>query len=125
MSKTKFLRPHHALCIRFFEGKGYSEDFVRHMHGIIALLEQENPTVTLHDGCDCICEGCPKNTDGVCADNEKVRAIDKRAFDLLQYSAGDDVYWSDLYEKANEEIIGCGRLKEVCRDCQWLCICEK
>lgn len=95
------------------------------MSGIIALLEQENPTVTLHDECDCICEGCPNNTDGVCADNEKVRAIDERALDLLQYKAGDKVCWSDFYEKANDEIIRRGRLKEVCRDCQWLCICEK
>lgn len=115
------LRPHHALCIRFFEGKGYSEDFVRHMYGIIARLQQENPTVTLHEDCDCICEGCPNNTDGVCADDEKVRAIDERVLDFLQYKAGDKVRWSDLYEKANEEIIGCGKLKKACQNCQWDC----
>ena len=30
------IRPHHALCAQFFEGKGYSERFVGHMYQILA-----------------------------------------------------------------------------------------
>ena len=34
------IRPHHGLCIAFFEGKGYSPEFVRHMEQTIANLKQ-------------------------------------------------------------------------------------
>lgn len=125
MSDPFLLRPHHALCICFFEGKGYSEDFVRHMGRVIETLEASDPVVTLHTSCDCICIACPKNVSGKCIDSEKVRAIDDRVLALLSYQAGEKARWSELYEQANDKIIRRGRLQEVCRDCQWLYLCNK
>ena len=119
------LRPHHALCVRFFEGKGYSPDFVRHMNDMIALLAGDDPVVTLSGGCDRICEACPKNLGGICETEEKVRAIDRRVLEALSYHAGDTVRWSELYEKANNEIVSRGRLSEICRDCRWITICNR
>lgn len=125
MSEILPLRPHHALCIRFFEGKGYSEAFVRHMTAVIGELQSEDPEVTLTGGCDRICEACPKNTGGACETEEKVKAIDDRALSFLGCRVGGSVRWSELYETANETIVRRGRLREVCGGCQWLTICEK
>ena len=125
MSEPLFLRPHHALCISFFEGKGYSEEFVRHMTGVVEHLQRNDPMVTLTGGCDVICEKCPHNTDGVCDTDDKVRGIDKRALSLMALSVGGTLPWHDLPRRAYDRIIGCSRLTEVCRDCQWLYLCKK
>ena len=41
MSKH-LIRPHHMLCMQFFEGKGYSDGFVASMAAIKEKLEKEN-----------------------------------------------------------------------------------
>ena len=56
------LRPHHALCAQFFVGKGYSAQFVEHMKRVLSELDR-GADVTLTDGCDAICAGCPNNRD--------------------------------------------------------------
>lgn len=42
MSKY-LIRPHHMLCMQFFEGKGYSDGFVASMAAIKEKLEKEDP----------------------------------------------------------------------------------
>ena len=125
MSDPILLRPHHALCIRFFEGKGYSEAFIRHMTDVIDMLQRDDPAITLVDGCDILCEQCPHNTGGVCDHDEKVRGIDQRALEKMALPVGSVLPWHECYTRAYDSIIKAGRLKEVCRDCQWLSICEK
>lgn len=44
------LRAHHLLCMRFFEGRGYSEAFVQNM---AQVLKAERCVIT--DGADDIC----------------------------------------------------------------------
>ena len=40
------LRTHHGMCLYFFQGKGYSGEFVENMRAMKAILE-ENPKVRL------------------------------------------------------------------------------
>lgn len=54
-SERILLRPHHGLCIGFFEGRGYSAEFVRHMTEVIAVLEAEDLEITLVTHCDALC----------------------------------------------------------------------
>ena len=54
------IRPHHGLCSLFFEGKGYSGGFVRHMADVLAQLGQ-NPVIRLAEGADELCGCCPNN----------------------------------------------------------------
>ena len=117
------LRPHHALCAQFFEGKGYSEAFVAHMYGVLKELEC-GAAVTLVDGCDAICAGCPNERDGACETDEKVRAIDRRAIEAMGVRFGDTLPWRDLSALAKDRIIAVGKLKDVCRDCEWIGVCE-
>ncbi len=116
------IRPHHALCIPFFEGKGYSADFVRHMYKVIEALG-ENPRLTLSGGCDTLCAACPHNRGGVCDSAEKVAAFDSRALSYMGLSVGDALTWEELSALAQEKIIRAGKLSEVCRGCQWTELC--
>ena len=116
------LRPHHALCAQFFAGKGYSEAFVQHMYATLRVLE-DGADVTLVDGCDAICEGCPNNRNGVCETDAKVNAIDRRAISAMGLSFGDTLPWRTLSALATQRIIAPGTLPDVCRDCEWIGIC--
>lgn len=111
------------MCAQFFVGKGYSEQFVAHMYGFLKKLDC-GASVTLTDGCDAICAGCPNNKDGVCETDEKVRAIDRRALEAMELRFGETLPWRDLSALAKEKIIAAGKLNEVCRDCEWIGVCR-
>jgi len=117
------LRPHHALCAQFFTGHGYSEQFVAHMRRTLDTLNR-GASVTLVNGCDCICAGCPNNQNGVCETDEKVRAIDRRVLDATGLSFGDTLPWRDLCALAQERIIVLGALPSVCGGCEWIGLCK-
>ncbi len=118
------LRPHHALCIHFFEGKGYSENFVRNMKAVIAVLE--NSPLTLSLSCDEICSACPHNVLGSCSSADKVRGFDKAVLSLTGLHEGDTITWKELSSTVGDEILSKGRLHDVCGECQWYSdICEK
>ncbi len=121
--KSLQLRPHHALCAQFFEGKGYSEAFVGHMRAILAALGGDGASVTLTGDCDAICSRCPNNRDGVCETDEKVKAIDRRAIEAMGLSFGETLPWRALSALAKEKILAAGTLSDVCRDCEWIGLC--
>lgn len=117
------LRPHHALCAQFFVGKGYSEEFTEHMYAILAALDR-GAEVALTDGCDAICTACPHNVGGVCETDAKVNAIDRRAIEAMGLAFGDMLSWDALSALAAERILTPGRLSAICRDCEWIDLCE-
>lgn len=58
---SKFLiRPHHLLCMRYFQGCGYSDEFTENMRYVISNLKNGSE-VLLTRGCDDICRKCPNN----------------------------------------------------------------
>ena len=116
------LRPHHALCLAFFEGKGYSGDFVRNMAKIKELLTDSDPEVRLTTDWDMICRRCP-HSDGSCG--EKAPCYDRAVLEICGLSEGQVIKWSRLSQTAEELIIKAGRLPQVCGDCQWSYICSK
>lgn len=112
------LRPHHALCIGFFEGKGYSREFTENMTGVIGLLYSENPEIEVTTDHDIICCCCP------CTDcHEKALSYDMKVMEIC--GLPDKVRWEELRKSVREKIVNAGRLKEVCGGCQWFYICEK
>ena len=117
------LRPHHALCIGFFEGKGYSERFVRHMADVIARLGADDPLLKLVTECDCICTACPHNCGSICESAQKVMRYDVNVLTLCGLQAGAVLHWTELRETVGEMILRRGRLSEVCGGCRWETIC--
>ena len=81
------LRAHHGLCLRFFQGKGYSGAFVENMAQKKAMLE-ENPLVRLTDQADEICRACPNNLSGQCESAEKVRRYDREVLSRMESILG-------------------------------------
>ncbi len=117
------LRPHHGLCIRFFEGKGYSDEFVGNMTKVISFLEETDPFVTLTASEDMICESCPERLSGHCAALGKAALYDRRVTEQLKTDFKTALKWSDFSRRAYEEIILSGKLREVCADCKWFALC--
>ncbi|MDE6679621.1 MAG: DUF1284 domain-containing protein [Ruminococcus sp.] len=117
MSEYK-LRPHHVLCIGFFEGKGYSEDFTENMTAVIDSLNRENPEIEITTKRDIICRCCP------CTDClEKALSYDLKVMEICSLSG--KMRWTDLRKTIEEKIIAEKRLNEICGNCQWFYICEK
>lgn len=118
------LRPHHGLCIQFFEGKGYSSEFVENMTEVIDRLKL-GAYVKLTDTADSVCKACPNSNNGICATCEKVARYDNSVIELCGISIGTELRWSDFSERVKTNIIESGKMNNVCSDCQWSCICFK
>lgn len=113
----KKIRAHHLLCMRYFEGKGYSEDFVRNMVQVIASAGQ----CVVTDEADVLCRACPNLQDGRCATQEKVERYDRRAAEFLHVTVGE---CHDLQNLANINPTA-EQLRNICGDCAWAAICQK
>ena len=117
------IRPHHGLCAEFFQGKGYSGEFTENMAATLKVLAENNPQVVPKADTDLICGHCPNNVDNCCTSGEKVLRYDKKVLELCGIAEGTVLFWEEYRRLIREKIIGAGRLKEVCGDCQWYEIC--
>ena len=117
------LRAHHALCIRFFQGKGYSAAFTAQMWDVVKHLEEHDPDVTLLRECDMLCAACPHRKNGICESTEKVHRFDEKLLALCGLPTGAQIRWSVLKCIVDAKILAPGRLSSVCGDCQWHELC--
>lgn len=117
------IRPHHLLCIQFFEGKGYNDDFVKHMAEIHSRLINHNPKIHLVKGTDDICSKCPNNENGQCNKEPSVSGNDKRTYQAIKDEIKGDETWEELTELVYKNIIEQNKLKHVCQTCRWSNIC--
>lgn len=119
------LRPHHGLCTAFFEGRGYSPAFIRHMTAMIAFLDSHNPDIRLVLHTDRICSACPHNKDGLCESSSKVTGYDRQVLTLCGLQENQQLSWKNFQELVFLNILRRGLLCTVCRDCQWLFLCSE
>nr|MDE7288633.1 DUF1284 domain-containing protein [Oscillospiraceae bacterium] len=118
------IRPHHGLCAEFFVGKGYSGEFTENMAATLKVLAENNPQIVPKVDTDLICGHCPNNKENCCTSGEKVLRYDKKVLKLCGIAEGTAFSWEEYRRLLREKIIGAGKLKEVCGDCQWVEICE-
>lgn len=119
------LRPHHALCICFFEGKGYSSDFTKHMAETIEKLQKPGQYVFLVDGEDEICRKCPNYLKDGCSQKEMVQRYDLSVTYMTGVSYGKKLEFKRLKELVESRIMAAGRFSGLCGDCGWASICHK
>lgn len=117
--KAVFLRPHHGLCLGFFEGYGYSDDFSKNMAAVLNGLEEDTP-VKIAQGHDSICISCPNRNTGC----PNAAVYDRRVLKLCGLYPGQELSWSDFREKIRRCVLEAGRLTEVCGNCEWFSLCE-
>ncbi|MGP1612117.1 MAG: DUF1284 domain-containing protein [Catonella sp.] len=117
------IRPHHGMCIAFFKGKGYSEEFTAHMKEMIPILE-ENPLVYLSVGTDELCSKCPHNACGVCKSADKVGLYDREVLKRCGLSDGMVLPYLDFKKAVYDNILLAGKREEICGDCQWNELCQ-
>ena len=119
MSSEVSLRPHHGLCLGFFEGKGYSSDFSRNMASVLASLTPDTP-VRLAEGHDVICACCP-NRFTPCPD---ALDYDRRVLALCRLEPGQCLTWGAFREAVRTRILVPGKLSAVCGSCRWAALCQ-
>lgn len=119
------LRPHHGLCIRFFEGKGYNEEFTHHMEETIKKLQGKDIHIILTDKEDEICKKCPNFLKDGCRTKEKVQKYDEGVMKILGLSVGEEITFSDFQKQIEKKIIIPDKMKEICGNCGWAGICHR
>ena len=118
------LRPHHGLCIRFFQGGGYSTDFIANMYVFIRILDGD-PLIRLCPACDMLCACCPHKCKGVCQSDARVQGFDQSVLALCGLAPGDTLRWSEFSTLVSDRILHENRLHEVCAACEWYPVCGK
>lgn len=126
-TKTYRIRPHHGMCLYFFEGKGYSDGFTAHMAAVKGwLLEEQGPaSLQLVGETDEICSACPHNKSGRCESAEKVDRYDNGVLQYTGLREGQKMTFQEFERTVEEKILNPGYGKAICGDCQWREICHK
>ena len=116
------IRPHHGLCLTFFEGKGYSEEFVQNM-ARIKERSGTNQIIEIVQTADQVCGSCP-NSDGRCKSQSKVGALDEKVISLCGLVEGQRMEFARFLALVEERILKTGKLGEVCSQCEWYSLCS-
>lgn len=120
------MRPHHGVCLQFFEGKGYSGEFVENMTRIKHELENCKGTeIVFVEKNDAICCSCPENVRAACTVNGKASEYDKKCLKTLGFAIGSRVTWEKLNKLVCSKIIADPGVRlKICGDCRWNAICQ-
>ncbi len=119
------LRGHHLICLHFFDGEGYSQDFIRNLKD--TLQKTEHSPVEICSGAEEICAKCPYLKDRNCHYDmnaeEDISAMDSKALELLHLSPGGKTDWNDIRNAVpgifNQWYVSC------CKGCDWITVCGK
>lgn len=126
LSKTAgrevLLRPHHGMCLAYFAGEGYSNDFTAHMYRVQDYLKRDS-VVRLVSRTDIICEKCPNNINGECEKPDLTARYDAEVLTRCGLSEGEKLRFSDFSALVKEKILAPGFRGEICGDCQWNELC--
>jgi len=118
------LRGHHLVCLHFFEGEGYNEEFVENLKRVVR--SSKDMGVEVHCGADDICALCPYLDHARCHHGEDadegIGEMDRVALDLLNVSLGGKVRWAEIGEKIPEIFPAWHRA--FCTSCSWKWACE-
>lgn len=121
--KIYALRPHHGMCLAYFEGKGYSEGFTRHMGNMLKLLEKDT-SVRLRVSGDEICRACPNLKNSICSTERLVKVYDQEVLKMCGIPENTLMRFGDFVSAVEEKILKPGKRPTICGNCQWNEICS-
>ena len=102
--QTYPIRPHHGMCLAFFIGNGYSNEFTAHMQEMLDLFTK-GADVCLTVKTDEICSACPNNCEGVCEAAEKVKRYDNEVLVECGLKEGQKLAFPEFTEAVQKKII--------------------
>jgi hypothetical protein len=116
------IRPHHGMCLAYFQGRGYSEGFTRHMQEMKERFETD-PQVRLVVEPDEICGACPNKKNAACVSEGKVAGYDRAVLEYCGLKEGQELSFLTFASQVREQILEKGLRPEICGDCQWNRLC--
>jgi hypothetical protein len=115
------LRPHHLLCICLFDGRGYSDGFIRNLRDIRdRLISTTGTYFRLAEGHDDICSACPNLTARkTCASGDAdARRKDGRLTKTLGLQYGRTYAFTDTVERMRAKMTR-EHFYACCGNCRW------
>jgi len=113
------LRGHHLICLHFFNGKGYSIEFVKNLRDTLKIIEELGAKISR--GADDICNKCPYLKNKRCSydnhSNEEITEMDEFALILLKETSGTRITWHDIRDKIRH--IFPSWVERYCKKCSW------
>lgn len=102
--QTYPIRPHHGMCLAFFIGNGYSNEFTAHMQEMLDLFTK-GADVCLTVKTDEICSACPNNCEGVCEAAEKVKRYDNEVLVECGLKEGQKLAFPEFTEAVQKKLL--------------------
>lgn len=118
------LRPHHGLCIRYFEGKGYSDSFVKNMTSLIEQLNSDTEIMLVCEK-DEVCKCCPNHENKQCNFQDKVLRYDRSVLEAIGGREYDRMTYGQFHSRIQEQIMNENRFFQICGDCEWSELCHR
>ena len=118
------LRPHHALCLQTYVGKGYSNAFSENMTKISQAFNKR-PTLLVHFtlGADEICAACPNLQNGVCSKEDSCAELDRLAWEAMALGCGEVLSWEEATQLVRQNLLETGKYHALCDGCTWEAVC--
>lgn len=120
-----FLRGHHLICLHFFDGEGYNQEFIENLGRVLMRAKEE--AIEISPGADNVCMACPSLKDSLCqykvGAEEEIRYLDDTALALINLSPGEKIWWRELKELVPTIFSQWSR--KICSECGWLATCSR
>lgn len=114
------LRGHHLLCLKGFQGYGYSNEFIENMTQVNFKRKMKCTKLTLSCEPDELCRYCPNLRKGLCKDEEHDKVIRKMDEEVLKKIDPEEEYNSvELFKKINDLFNTKESVSEICFNCMW------
>lgn len=124
-------RPHHFLCTLGFEGKGYSDEFVKNFSDIASTLRDtgacgDEIPIRVVGGTDRICAPCPNREGDFCSTETKIASLDRAHAKVLELRTGDTLTWGEAKRRIMDKMTP-EKFHQACAPCSWrsLGVCER
>jgi hypothetical protein len=123
------LRGHHLICLQFYRGQGYSDEFVANLDRV-QRSAAETPAVIV-SGPDDVCAACPGlGPHGTCQQPDTGEAealrIDALALQLVDAAIGETLSLSQARARLAGDVDAQDRWRaESCASCVWESACKQ
>ena len=114
------LRGHHLLCLKGFQGYGYSEEFTKNMTEVNRKRKSENTTITLTNSPDDICNACPNLKGNLCENQKQNDSIVHMDGEVLKKFDTETEYDAiELFDEIDSIFNSRESVSGICFNCMW------